>query len=229
MDICFLITTYNRKESCQRLVDSLRGIGDITVLGDCVDYTISGCKFMNRSEHYGRAGYWHTVKKLFAIRGSHQYYMMLPDDFLICESQIIEAIEIWNGIDDPLKICLNLYMDRYGLRCWTKFYPEDKGSVWQTGWVDMCFLCEESFFRHIRLKQKIANNSSGVGAQISRQLFQKGFHFYQVKDSLVSIQDEHYVSQMHSDEQVSHHRHSLSTPKRRVFDTRRRGGSKSMR
>lgn len=197
------------------------------VLGDCVDYTISGATFNNLNQHYGKSGYWFTVKRLFAMRGRNKYHIMLPDDFAITETQITEAVKIWEELDDPLKICLNLFMDRYGTHCWTNFYPIDKGTIWQTGWVDMCFLCEETFFRNIKLKHKITNSGSGVGAQISRQLFKKGFHFYQVKESLVTPQEEHTNSVMHNGQDNS--RHSKRIPKRRVFDTRRRGGGRSVR
>lgn len=228
MDIVFLITTYNRRESCQRLVDSLQGLGDIVVLGDHVDYTISGCSFTNLPEHYGRSGYWFTVKRLFAMRGKHKYFMMLPDDFMMCETQVMEAIKLWEGINDPQKICLNLYMDRLGLKCWTNFYPTSLGNVWQTGWVDMCFLCEESFFCNFKLRQKISHTSSGVGAQISRQLFHRKFHLYQVKESLVTPQSEHSISQMHN-EQNSNGGNRQSQRERKVYDTRRRGSKRSMR
>lgn len=228
MDITFLITTYNRRESCQRLVDSLQGLGDVVVLGDNVDYTISGCKFVNSPQHYGKSGYWFTVKRLFLMRGKHQYYMMLPDDFIINVTQVTEAIRIWESIEDPQKICLNLFMDRRGVRCWTNFFPIDRGVVWQTGWVDMCFLCEESFFRNIKLRFKRCNGGSGVGAQISRQLFNKKFHFYQVKESLVTPQNEHGISQMHANGQ-DNDRNSVNTAKRKVYDTRRRSRQRPVR
>ena len=223
MDIVFLITTYNRKESCQRLVDSLQGLGDIVVVGDCVDYTISGATFYNLNQHNGRAGYWRTVKRLFNLRGKHKYFMMIPDDFAICNLQIVKAIELWESIDDPQKICLNLYADRIGLRCWTNFYPVDLGNLWQTGWVDMCFLCDGRFFQSIKLKQKFSSTSSGVGVQISRQLFRKGFHLYQVKESLVTPQPEHNISQMHVTDDKSHSRYRINSSKgKRTWDSRRK-------
>jgi hypothetical protein len=198
MDICFLITTYNRQESCQRLVDSLQGLGDIVVVGDHADYEITGCEFHNLMRHNGRSRYWSTVNILFCYRGKHKYYIMLPDDFIMNEGQLREAINTWVNIQDPRKICLNLFMDRYGLACWTGFKPVDKDNLWQTGWVDMCFLAEEPFFNNIRLEScGIFASSSGVGALISKQLFRRKFTFYQVKESLVTEQPEHSNSQMH--------------------------------
>lgn len=204
MDIGFLITTYNRQESCQRLVYSLQGIGDIVVVHDGTTYEISGVKYdINPKAHLGKEGYWRLVNLLFRNRGSHKYYFMIPDDFLMTEEDVLKAIEIWEGIQDRQKICLNLFADRIGQTCWTQFKPRDKGNVWQTGWVDMCFLCEERLFNELGTIKPIALNwrerpwmSSGVGAYISRHLYQKGLHFYQVKDSLVTPQPEHFNSEM---------------------------------
>jgi len=224
MDIGFLITTYNRQESCQRLVNNLQGLGDIVVLNDGCDYKIEGCRQYFNATHGGKPYYWLTVKKLFTLRGKHKHYIMLPDDFAIRELQINRAIEIWDEIKDGKKICLNLYADRQGMKCWTNFQPISKGDVWLTQWVDMCFLCEELFFNVTRIREITFNwnrkrwLSSGVGALISRQLKRKQYNLYQVKESLVNPQKEHYKSQMHNDE--NHSGVSFHTNTKRVFDTR---------
>jgi hypothetical protein len=210
-DIYFLITTYNRKESCQRLVDSLQGIGDILVVGDFNDYDITGARYINLTAHLGRAEYWKTINLLFANRERHKYYIMLPDDFLMRDFQIENAIKLWETIADPKKICLNLYSDRVGLACWTRFKPVDLGSVWHTQWVDMCFLCEDKFFTALGFIHNVhASTSSGVGAYISRFFHKRGYGLYQVKESLVIPQEGHCISQMHSADQKprrhTHHR-----------------------
>lgn len=199
-DICFLITTYNRQVSCQRLVDSLQDIGDIVVVHDGNNYTISGATNININQHLGKRGYWKLINILYKKRPICKYYFTLPDDFAISESQIMKAIEIWESIQDSKKICLNLYSDRHGLTCWTQFKPIDKGSVWQTGWVDMCFLCEEQFFTElgtIPFIHTAQRASSGVGAYISRLMVKKKFNLYQVKESLAYPTLEHTKSQMH--------------------------------
>jgi len=199
-DIAFLITTYNREESCQRLVDSLQGLGEVVVAHDGNDYSISGATNLNPKIHLGKEGYWRLVNMLYRNRPVCKYYLMIPDDFLICNSQIAKAIEIWESIKDDKKICLNLFADRTGCRCWTNIYPVDRGNVWKTGWVDMCFLCEEKFFSNIGtipdLRIGRRYGSSGVGAYISKTLCRKDFSLYQVKESLVTPQPEHDDSQM---------------------------------
>lgn len=197
-------------------MDSLQGQGDIVVLNDGCDYVISGCDQYFLKTHNGKLFYWDTVRTLFSLRGEHKYYFVLPDDFLICDSQIAKAIELWESIKDPRKICLNLYADRIGQICWTTFKPIDKGEYYQTGWMDMCILCEDKFFNTIKIREVhpvyrdgIAR-SSGVGSQISRYLHKRGYHFYQVKESLVDIQPEHYESKMHSAS------NNTPPPKRRI-------------
>jgi hypothetical protein len=130
---------------------------------------------------------------------------MLPDDFLPVEDMVNRALAVWDSIQDPQKICLNLATDRLGCACWTKFTPEDKCNVWLTQWMDMCFMCEERFFAILHHINEIHMNwghgrvkSSGVGSQISRRLYSMGQNLYQVKESLITMQEEHSVSQMNS-------------------------------
>ena len=203
-NICFLITTYARKDACQSLVNSIKDLGNVVVALDGTDYDICGALNINPKQHFGKNGYWKIVNMLFRHRTKSKYYFMIPDDFAICELQIVKAIEIWESIEDKKKICLNLYTDRVGKPCWTRVMPTDKGNVWQTGWVDMCFLCEERFFNELGVipmlhspRKQVKRGSSGVGAYISRKLNKQGLHFYQVKESLVNITEEHYNSKMH--------------------------------
>jgi len=199
MDIQFLINTFNRQEPCQRLVDSLQGLGDILVLNDGCDYEIKGCRQVFKKIHGGRAGYWNTVNTLFSLRTYHKYYIMLPDDFLMDKGQVERAVELWEAIKDKKKICLNLYADRIGLKCWTGFKPLSSFNCWHTQWVDMCFICEGLFFTALgRIDGPLKRGqSSGVGSYISKKLNREHYNLYQVKESLVTIQPEHNISQIY--------------------------------
>jgi hypothetical protein len=201
--ITFLITTYHRKESCQRLVNALQGLGNIVVVKDGQGYFIRGCDVYNTQEHLGKTGYWRTINRLFSLRIPAKYYIVLPDDFLISKDQIQQAIDTWNSIEDDKKICLNLYADRIGKPCWTRVVPTDCGNVYRTQWVDMCFLCEESFFTALGIIPPIVLDwvhkplrSSGVGRYIGLYLHSHCYSLYQVKTSLVETQPEHGNSQM---------------------------------
>lgn len=214
MSVAFLITTYNRQESCQRLVDSLQCMGDIVVLSDGCSYDITGCRHIKSPVHRGKQGYMDTVVQLWNGRPMADYYFMLPDDFGVEPEIVQKSLRLWHGIKDSRKICLNLYADRIGLKCWTNFLPVDKGNVWQTQWMDMCFMAENEFFRFVltsyvkhRPTKMSMGHSSGTGAYISRLLNRSSYHLYQVKESLVYPTEEHSKSQMHNDNST----HSINT------------------
>jgi hypothetical protein len=203
MDVTFLITTYHRQESCQRLVDTLRPYGNIVVIKDGFGYNVMNTDVFHKQQHLGKTGYWKTVNKLFSLRVPAKYYIMLPDDFMPCKNMIEQAILTWEQIKDDKKICLNLYADRIGQPCWTNHIPVDMGNVYQTQWVDMCFICEESFFTSLgQIPMMLLNwrhkpnKSSGVGRYISLHLKDLGFNLYQVKQSLAEPTEEHFRSQM---------------------------------
>jgi len=185
------------------LVDSLRGLGNIVVVSDGSDYDITGCKHVKQFPHYGKQRYWRTVNLLFNERILSDYYIMLPDDFLPAKDMVEKSLEIWSEIQDKKKICLNLIADRIGQACWTGLKPVDKGFVYKTGWVDMCFLCTEEFFDFILPIEPPGINwrtyptmSSGVGRDISIRLAKNKYGLYQVKESLVTMQEEHCISKM---------------------------------
>jgi len=227
MDVVFLITTCNREESCQRLVDALQDQGRIYVLNDGCDYDISGAYQTKLRMRLGKRGYWRTINCLYKGRGNAKYYFQLPDDFLPVPDMVNKAIEIWESIDDNKKVCLNLYADRIGKPCWTGVMPTEFDNYRKTQWVDMCFMCEEKFFTTLGTLPTIdlgwginSKKSSGVGAYISKFLNKKGYGLYQVKESLVIPQDEHFLaSQMlYSNDTNSWNSNSART--HTTFDTR---------
>ena len=197
-DIAFLITTRNRRDSCQRLVDAISAYGDVFIINDGCSYVIRGSRQLIRHEYYGKRLYWKTVNQLFSFRTPHKYYMMLPDDFMPLEGMVEKAISIWESIRDKDKICLNLSPDRIGTSCWTSVIPVDKGNVFKTGWVDMCFLCEDRFFEVLGdLPQTTISESSGVGSYISKFFIRhptEKYTIYHSKEMLVIPQEEHYTN-----------------------------------
>jgi hypothetical protein len=226
MDIGFLITSYNRQESCQRLVDSLQGIGDITIVHDGTGYEIKGATNHYTNVHLGKPFYWALVNKIFSLRGKHKYYIMLPDDFMLYPEKIEDIIRLWTEIEDPRKICLSIWQPRT-VPCWTRVMPKEVGNVILSQWVDMCFICEDEFFYRVgkirELKydwERHPNTSSGVGAEISRKLYGMRLNMYQVKEALVSLQ-EGLETQMHNKDNYGNSRDSINPSKKRFFDNSR--------
>jgi hypothetical protein len=226
MDIGFLITSYNRQEPCQRLVDSLKGIGDIIVVHDGTGYEIQGATNHYIRIHLGKPHYWALVNKLFSLRGKHKYFIMLPDDFMMDAEGVKEAVRQWEAITDKKKICLSLWQPRT-VPCWTGVKPREAGEVLLSQWMDMCFICEETFFSMVGTIPPIKydwerrpNTSSGVGAYISRRLFGLRLNMYQVKEALVSMQ-EGLPSEMQNKDNYDNSRYSINPRQGRFFDNSR--------
>ena len=206
MTHCFFITTYGRQESCQGLVDSLQGLGDIFVLSDGAGYNIWNCEFYFFEKNYGKREYYKTVNALWALpKKDYDYYWMIPDDFLPINNFVKETLDIWRNIYDRNKICLNLYRDGVKReRCWTNFNPIEFKTYRKTQWVDMCFFAEKRFFKVVGKIPKQNYNwdkhphiSSGVGSWISRKLNKEGYGLFQANESIFISQPEHQKSQMH--------------------------------
>ena len=227
MNITFLITTCNRQESCQRLVDALQGQGNIFVLNDGCDYDIHGAYQTKLSMRLGKKGYWRTINCLYKGRGQSKYYIQLPDDFLPADDMVEKAIEIWESIKDDKKICLNLYADRIGKPCWTGVMPVEYDNYYKAQWMDMCFMCEERFFTELGAIPTInlgwgvnSKKSSGVGAYISKYLNKKKFGLYQVKESLAVPQEEHFIKSQMLESNDTNSWNSVTARTHRTFDTR---------
>lgn len=210
-DLTVLITTYNRPAQLQRLLSDLiaeaRGRSvlcriyndgselaypDLPAGGP--DFTLERIDLPVR---HGKQRYWQLIDRVFqdlrAVRS--RYYLQLPDDVRLQPGFLASSIAAYEAIDDPDKICLNLYLDssRIGKPCWSRALPriERFGDtrVFKTGWVDMVYLAERRFFEELGYTirpvpaerwRRNPRRSSGVGAQISRRLGRRSF--YQVRE-----------------------------------------------
>lgn len=210
MDVGILIATCNRYESCQKIVDSLQGKADIYILNDGDDYVIYNVTKYYTQSKFGKMGYADTVNRLFSMRGNHKYYLMIPDDWMPSDNMVERSVELWEGINDKRKICLNvLCPGTKGNINWTNFAAITVGEVFKTQWADMCFICEDSFFNAVgiipRLNRSIVNKSSGVGAYISRRLHRNSYGMYMVKEELFTPMKEHLKSEMHVTNSTNSH------------------------
>lgn len=165
--------------------------------------------------HCGKSRYWELVSmlysqtcSLYSTRGiKFDYFIQLPDDVRLDNLFFSKAIDQFNAIEDPNKICLNLLNDGRQQTGWTGVEHTKvvhKGySFINTGWVDMCFISTARFFDEMSWKIKEIpvswsgnpEKSSGVGMQISRKLVNKGYTMYMVSNALVA--HGMHNSQMH--------------------------------
>lgn len=208
---CFLVTTYDRPRSCEKLVLELTKFGDVYVLDDGSEqeYNLVTSKhtiYYHKQAHLGKELYTETVNNLFSMpQKPYKYYFMCPDDMFPVEDFTGKAFRIWNGIKDPRKICLTIYLSvsRHGVPCWTNFMPVEFDNYWMTQWTDMCFMCEKRFFEAMGPIPYSETNwrrrptmGSGVGALISNRLCKNGWNLYQVKKSLFDVEPEAHISKM---------------------------------
>ena len=206
-DINLLITTYNRPEMLDRLLNQLHEQGPKGLIiqihndGSSSNY-LPVIKRHNKKlqiryfyhTHYGKKRYWALINRVFKYRARAKYYIMLPDDDIIVENFLIKIVKLWQGIKDQKKICCmpSINPERKWVGCWTGLTPEKEGDVYNCGYVDMRFICENEFFRcvgdisPIPLSRWANNNqiSSGVGAQISTRLHDRGYKMYIASDDL---------------------------------------------
>lgn len=214
-DLAVIITTYNRPAQLRRLLDDLMAdAGDLRVLcrvyndrseqaytdlpSSRANFTI---EYIDLPVHHGKANYWKLINRMFRDLRAVQarYYMQLPDDVRLKAGFIANAIGVYESIDNPNKICLNLYLDssRIGKPCWNPLLPQIEAfgemRVFRTGWIDMVYLTERRFFEALNFTlqpipaerwRRNPRRSSGVGSQISRRL--KRLAFYQVRTPLLT-------------------------------------------
>lgn len=145
-------------------------------------------------DHYGKKRYWALINKVFKERAKAKYYIMLPDDDILCDNFFNRVINKWNGIVHPLKICMmpSINVERKWENSWTGVVPVKEGAVYNMGFVDMRFICESLFFEKLGILNGITPKrwernelaSSGVGSQISNTLHRKGYKMFISEEDL---------------------------------------------
>jgi glycosyltransferase involved in cell wall biosynthesis len=151
-------------------------------------------------DHYGKQKYWALVNKVFKHRAKARYYIMLPDDDIICDNFFNKVINKWNAIINFKKITLmpSVNNQRKWFACWTFVVPKKEGEVYNTGYVDMRFICESKFFVELGELKPVDQArwtkdpllGSGVGSQISNTLHDKGYNMY-ISEENLTHQTEH--------------------------------------
>jgi len=232
--ILFIINTcYRHKQICYLLkrINALSGGYDITInlyndgspswMNGHIHKAIKSCEeikvnYKQYQTPHGKEKYWELVTDNFsdvAKMDVFDYYFMIPDDAILPDNYINEAIRQFDLIDNDKKICLNLFTDltRKGQMNWgaVPVLHEYQGTkIWNAGWVDMEFIAKKTFFSELQYKvepispDRWSRNpllGSGVGHQISDRLRSKGWQLFQVDDSLSYQVDHESIMNYHRD------------------------------
>lgn len=224
MKILIFITTYNRPKMLLDLLKDIKkqqGKYDLHVYvhDDCspanyqpvrlyLSRNFERARYISNLRNRGKAGFWETINEAYQYIKTQtwDFVIELPDDIRLTDNFFDESIRLFSQGSAP---CMNLLTEysRQLIKMWTDIEPRSlNNEVNITGWVDMCFIADRVFFEVLDYsinevpKSWAANptKSSGVGMQISQRIVKAGYHFAQVKESLVIHGDHH--SQMHPTE-----------------------------
>ncbi|MBY5959203.1 hypothetical protein KUV50_13705 [Membranicola marinus] len=192
--VVVLITTFHRPKLLASLLNSLQS--------ESTSYHIEYYIYDDAVTNNGKHKFWLTINRLWEqIRDKRfDYYIHIQDDYSLGKNFISKVVGLWDSIDDPFKIGLNIFLDefRVGKKVWVDKWPElryyNKTRFLLNPWLDMAFICTRNLFDLLDWKilpismqrwRHKPNLSSGVGAQISIRLFMKGKNMYQVTRSQV--------------------------------------------
>lgn len=205
-DFCVIISTYNRPQLLSNLLTNIENEKKnhkilVLVFDDnsIEKYDLSkfNIKKITMNPNMGKKKYYFLINATFSyIKNiTSKYFIYLPDDVTLIDNFFDETKRIYQSINHPKKICLNILTDdRVNRTNWTNFNSVDYGEYYQTQWNDLCFIAEKNFFEVLNYKidkihesrwVKNPNLSSGVGQQISVRLNKDGYNMYHTKKSMV--------------------------------------------
>lgn len=148
-------------------------------------------------KNHGRLKWYQEIDYIYSFLKDHRhrYYFFLNDDMQFVFNGIQQAINIYQGIDHPDKVGMNIWNCRGAYSKWVPKQPKEYNQdVWRVYWTDSVYLCEYKFLEQFNFQMKkadffkIVKNqkcSSGVGHYISQIIHRKGKKLYLVKKSLV--------------------------------------------
>jgi hypothetical protein len=194
MNVLINITSYNRKEKLANLLEQLDGYNFI-VWDDKSDFKINHQNFIQFNQNYGKRHAWKKFKIIFDYlkTTNYDYYIFLPDDVVLYDGFVEEAVRLWDSIEDDKKASLSVGdVKRTYTPNWTGFKSEPFGEVIKTQWNDLMFICDKNFFNIFALDmisfKRFKHNpliSSGVGRQISLKLYRDGWNMYNTSKNLL--------------------------------------------
>ncbi len=153
----------------------------------------------------GRQRFWELVHaELRATRrATGEWFVFLPDDVRLVRHAFPRAIQTWSLLDDPSTLTLWRLQSLEGLANWTGRQPLQHAHATETFHVDGLFMCKREALEALRFRcppsRNLNGTGSGVGASISRKLFDGGKRMYRV-DSSLALDNSDGVSIMNPDE-----------------------------
>jgi glycosyltransferase involved in cell wall biosynthesis len=208
--VCVAFPTFNRVMLMERLISQLNAAAlncKLTLLvfddgsedNPVVDWgryqNIQNGQISSFSNH-GKKMYWSLVNKIFASMKETvaDYYIYLGDDLEVGGDFFDKTINLWNAIDDPRKVSLNLLNDGRE-ECWTNFKRKkmsfNSKDVYLSQWLDMVMMVSRDIFDYQLYEIPLSRwdryplLSSGVGSQLSSRLLSDGWNMYQTIESHV--------------------------------------------
>jgi len=219
-DYCVFITTYNRSEMLEYLIQQIQSQRNnlklkIIVFDDGSDekYQLSDqVSYFKFFPNMGKKKFWKIIDTSLKLikQIDAKYFIFLQDDVTIKENFFNDLRKKYEEIEDPKKISLSFLSD-YRIKSpnWTNYQPRVRGEVIKTQWIELHFICEKKIFEALEYKMEPINPtrwddnpllSSGVGWQMSLRLHNKGYGMYHTKESFVSHGD--HESKMNKQERV---------------------------
>ncbi|KKM17859.1 hypothetical protein LCGC14_1671560 [marine sediment metagenome] len=205
------VVTYDRPAMLLRLLGDLgrsadpwHGDVEVEVFDDASpsDYAIvreflryRAWTFTRSSTNHGKHHHWKLITSAYATVEASEADLVvhMPDDVRLCKRFFHRAEAIWDGLDEPHKLAVNLLRDslREGKSCWTSIVPTIADHIIYTGWVDGLFMAGRRYFELLNYRAvpvpapftASPQRGSGVYAYISEKLIDHG-QFYCVKESL---------------------------------------------
>lgn len=205
-----IVITYDRYDKLINLLDEIEKNNifsknlTVYIYDDCSklkqtynedDYNFC-IKYHKFKKNHGKQ-YWFILHNFIMNEmkyNTHKYYYYFNDDMSIIGHDFFSnSIKLYESINDPKKITLNLHNDRGPVNIWTgakvKQYNDD---LYITQWTDLaCFMTTNRFFEILNynlsgfVMNKDPKKSSGVGSYISKYFFNKGYNLYLSNNSFV--------------------------------------------
>lgn len=209
--VCVVVTTYDRPELLEQLLDDLEreappeGL-DVRVFDDAspggYDRVVErlrahGWSYTRAQARHDKHGWWRWWNTILADlrRAEAQTFVLLQDDMRLCHDFFTRALTLWSSISDQKKASLFLHVDAdIDKPRWTLVRPRRLGEVSECGWIDFnAFICGRAMFDALSWRVEPISPArwrhdpllgSGVGAQLSVRLERRGLKMYRTNDSL---------------------------------------------